>query len=730
MEMDSKSVTDWAEAFLNTSGRSVFLTGKAGTGKTTFLRKFISETNKNIVVAAPTGIAAINAGGVTLHSLFQLPPGIFIPDSSLAEKLRTIRFTAEKKRLLRQLNLLVIDEISMVRADMFDAIDQLLRMLRQQPDTPFGGVQLLMIGDLFQLSPVAKIDEWEILQRYYASPYFFDAKSWTGLSAVTIELTQIFRQSDLEFINLLNGVREGNCSQDQLAIINAHYVPDFTPPENEFYTTLTTHNEKADIINKEKLDKLPGDPFIFKAVVDGIFPQGTAPADESLQLKIGAQVMFIKNDTGEERKYYNGKTAIVEQVSDAGITVRTMEGVQINVQKESWTSVKYEVDGRGQIKPEQTGSFRQFPLKLSWAITIHKSQGLTFEKAVVDADKSFAAGQVYVALSRLTGLDGLILRTPINGPSIITDQSVLKFSASSTVSKGLEGLLEQSRWLYISQLLSERFSFNVVEKKVAELAEKHSGYEKIKFCNQILLECKTVAVKFAKQMDSLFIEIEPDKKKIIDRVGKAKEYFSAKLALVKQELLLLMSTLTKGKGIKQLSREVDDLLTSIALMDKLIADTTRAILDLDTESTPEKITRSLFNISVFFAEIQKPAMNSLLSGDKPGSTAQATLEMHRRGMSVQEIATKRRISTASVEQHLTVFIASGEINITELVDPVKVTRTIQVLAGSPGATPAQVRQQLGTSYSFGEIRFVMEHMKRNNVSDNQPIIRNGNLFAL
>ncbi|HKL33086.1 MAG TPA: AAA family ATPase, partial [Tangfeifania sp.] len=417
-----------ARDFLSYTGDNIFLTGKAGTGKTTFLKNLKNHSPKRMVVVAPTGVAAINAGGVTIHSFFQLPFSPHVPGAPMqSEGIR--RFSKNKINIIRSLDLLVIDEISMVRADMLDAIDEVLRRFKNR-NKPFGGVQLLMIGDLQQLAPVVKEDDWNILRNYYETAFFFSSRALKNASFTGIELKHIFRQSDQDFIDLLNKVRDNDMDENDIRKLNRRYISNFNLPDEEDYITLTTHNYQANRINVNHLNKLTAKKHTFKCNVEDDFPESSYPADAVLEIKTGAQVMFLKNDTSPEKSYYNGKIGKVTGIDDNEIEVLCPgETEPIIVERAVWENTKYKLNERtSEIEEDVVGKFVQFPLKLAWAITIHKSQGLTFEKAIIDAKQSFAHGQVYVALSRCKNLEGLVLSTPLDSASVINDETVIGFT--------------------------------------------------------------------------------------------------------------------------------------------------------------------------------------------------------------------------------------------------------------------------------------------------------------
>ncbi len=477
MNLDTNPQLELAREFLRNTGENIFLTGKAGTGKTTFLHQLRKESPKRMIVVAPTGVAAINAGGVTIHSFFQFSLGPQLPvavtgevepagqrDQTREQQNDYIqRFSRVKIGIIRSLDLLVIDEISMVRADLLDAIDRVLRRFRNRRK-PFGGVQLLMIGDLQQLAPVAREQEWEILRKYYDTPYFFSSTALRDSRLITIELKQIFRQSNLQFIGMLNSIRENQIDEATLAHLNQRYDPSFHPPDDEGWITLVTHNWQARNINETKLQQLPGEEFSFTAEVSGDFPELSWPTETNLKLRKGAQVMFIKNDINPEKRWYNGKIGRISDISSDRVEV-TCPGDPdpLEVEPAEWQNMRYILNEENrEITEEAIGTFKQLPLKLAWAITIHKSQGLTFDKAVIDASASFAHGQVYVALSRCRSLEGLVLGSPLTRTAIRTDDTVRDFSREAEARSPGPEELENAKALYLIRLLEEVFDFSTL----------------------------------------------------------------------------------------------------------------------------------------------------------------------------------------------------------------------------------------------------------------------------
>jgi hypothetical protein len=445
--------------FIEKTDRNLFITGKAGTGKTTFLHQIKRESLKRMVIVAPTGVAAINAKGVTIHSFFQMPFGPILP-GQIANNNQSRRFSKTKIDIIKSLDLVIIDEISMVRADLLDGIDQVMRRYKNR-DKVFGGAQVLMIGDLQQLAPVVKPNEWSLLQQHYNTVYFFSSKAYEEANVVSIELKHIYRQKNEDFITILNEIRNDNLSDRSAKILNERYNPTFSPSKEDGYITLTTHNRRAYLINDSELNKLKTKSHFFKAEVSGKFSENAYPNDEKLELKIGSQVMFIKNDSSLEKRYYNGKIGIITDISKESVTVQCADDIdEIVTEREMWDNINYSInDETKELKEDIVGSFKQIPLRLAWAITIHKSQGLTFEKAVIDAEASFAHGQTYVALSRCTSLEGLVLKTPISSSAIINDKTVSTFNEGVEENHPDEEILNNSEKEFQLNLISELLDY-------------------------------------------------------------------------------------------------------------------------------------------------------------------------------------------------------------------------------------------------------------------------------
>lgn len=552
--------------YVSQTNKHIFLTGKAGTGKTTFLHRVRNEVFKRIAVVAPTGVAAINAEGVTIHSLFQLPFGPLPPD--MAEKqINHARFNRQKIALIRSLDLLIIDEISMVRADVLDAIDIVLRRYRYSSQ-PFGGLQLLMIGDLHQLPPVVKPQEWDLLRPHYQTPYFFGSFALQKAEAVTIELKHIYRQADEAFIKILNKVRNNHIDDEVLTTLNSRYIPNFQPDESNDYITLTSHNAAAKRINREKLASLKGKSKIFTAKIDGDFPKHAYPTDEELELKVNAQVMFVKNDLSEEKRYYNGKIGRITQIKKNSIYVRCPgDEEDIIVSCTEWHNRKYSLNETNkEIEEKLIGSFEQYPLKLAWAITIHKSQGLTFERVIIDAQAAFAHGQVYVALSRCKTFEGIVLRSKLFNSSVKTDVVVKNYTEEAQQNEPGPEELMLARKTYQGDLLRNYFQFNLLHKRFNQFRRIVLENEKSlhgdlvqnveKIVEKVSKKVLAVGKKFLPHLENYLLQdIMPEEnKELIVRLSKAGSYFHEMLESLFKETEAL-EILSDNKEVRKRVKE-------------------------------------------------------------------------------------------------------------------------------------------------------------------------------
>ena len=560
--MESNPQLELAYKLIKFTGTHVFLTGKAGTGKTTFLHQLRENSPKRMIVVAPTGVAALNAKGVTIHSFFQLSFAPFLPGIKPSNDF--FRFSKEKINIIKSLDLLVIDEISMVRADLLDAVDYVLRHFRRN-EIPFGGVQLLMIGDLEQLAPVVKDEEWNLLQDYYETPFFFDSHALKKTSYASVELKTVFRQTDDVFINMLNRIREKKIDAAFLQELNKRYQPDFKPDMDEGYIILTTHNAHAQRINSNRMENIDCESYVYEASITGNFPEYSYPTDAKLVLKQGAQVMFVKNDLSPEKRYYNGKIAIITYLSDSRIEVKGKDDKQpILVERAEWDNTKYTIDpDTKELREEVEGSFEQYPLKTAWAITVHKSQGLTFDKAIIDANASFAHGQVYVALSRCRTLEGLVLSSPVTAQSVIRSGSIDTFVHDVAAKEPDEQQFLKLRNAYFRQLLVELFSFEAFQSRFKSMDWLLNEYFKNlypaliqqyrqaeeRFHSEIL----KVSEQFHGQLERLLAATDnPEEDAFLqERIGKASVYFQEKMIQIVQDLVEDTEIETDNKELRK-----------------------------------------------------------------------------------------------------------------------------------------------------------------------------------
>jgi len=569
-----------AQDFVQFTGANVFLTGKAGTGKTTFLHRIKKISHKRMIVTDPTGVAAINAGGVTIHSFFQLPfgPQVLqkIDGGGISDRQKDInKFSRDKINIIRSLDLLVIDEISMVRADLLDAIDRVLRRYRNR-NKPFGGVQLLMIGDLQQLAPIVKDEDWEILKSHYQTPFFFSSQALRKTQFICIELQHIFRQSDARFIDLLNKVRDNKLDRDALDLLNNRYIPDFDKEKDNGYITLTTHNQQADKINFLQMSRIDEPSSIFSAEISGVFPEYSFPNEQEMVLKPGAQVMFVKNDSSREKRYYNGKIGKITSIEEDVVYVSCPgEDEEIAAEPVEWHNYSFTIDDKtDEIIENLLGTYKQIPLKPAWAITIHKSQGLTFEKAVIDANSAFAHGQVYVALSRCRTLEGMVLSSRIDARCLRTDYSVLNFMKEIEGNQPDEGKLTELRREFESSLLNELNDFSVLQRRIEYCKKLVLENESIlqgkpaETCNMALEVLKAeiieVSQRFSIQMNRLIFsnsDVENNTELQV-RLSKASIYYLEKVKnlydLFFERFVLETDNKAVSKSIKDSVERLDD----------------------------------------------------------------------------------------------------------------------------------------------------------------------------
>jgi len=717
-----------AEAFVIGTSESVFLTGRAGTGKTTFLRRIRSATGKATAVAAPTGVAAINAGGVTLHSLFQLPLGPYVPGFRQEENART-KMRKAKLDMLRQLELLIIDEVSMLRADTLDAIDDRLRRVRGN-DAPFGGVQMLYIGDLFQLPPVVKDDEWALLRPHYASAFFFDAQVLRRAPPVIIEMKTVYRQRDEQFIGLLNAVRNNRVTAEGFSQLNARVRADFIPPPDDRYITLTTHNAKADAINLSELRRLDAPERVYDAELEGEFPESALPNERALRLKLGAQVMFIRNDP--QGCYFNGKIGTVSGFEEACVIVTDPDAAEaIYVPLEKWDNIRYSLNKEtGVMDEEIIGSFTQFPLRLAWAVTIHKSQGLTFQRAVIDAAAAFASGHVYVALSRCTSLEGVVLRAPLTPRSVKTDPLAVRFSATERPEAELRDALAEASRRFWRERVPRVFEMKPVFIALGEFerALKDKASEEFERMRVLLdefrktaRELEGVSGQFKPQLDRLIREAEQtgDTAALRGRIAKAVAYFQEQMKTrVLLPLIEAANTFDVPRASafrKTLAGFRDDLALFLETMRRvrfngnpMLTDGDIPKLDLPAIGEPER--RLPWDRTTRAAD--RPKRQALAKGE----SAKSTYGLFREGLAIEEIAARRGLSVGTIENHLSERLEAGdEVPVDTFFTPeawAEIVPTIQALLPMPAPSLKTAYETLGGAFSYGRLRMVLAFLKR------------------
>ncbi len=747
MSLQETNLLNLAVQFVNSTGSHIFLTGKAGTGKTTFLRDLALKTHKRFVVVAPTGIAALNAQGVTIHSQFLLPLGSFIPEREPAGLFSTgTRFYTQytlarkhplnsvRKQVLRAIDLLVIDEVSMLRADILDAVDYRMRSVKGNYRKSFGGAQVLMIGDLYQLPPIVRDHEWQVLQKYYRSMHFFEAQALKTDEMVYIELDRIFRQEDEKFIEILNNFRNNIVTKRDIAVLNSYYRDEKEAGPDGEVITITTHNYKADAINTRMLEALPGREHFFTAEITGDFPENLYPLPEKITLKEGAQVMFIKNDTSGESAYYNGRLAKIESIEKEKITVVMADtGSPYVLRKETWENKKYTIDEQSkELEEEVTGTFVQYPVKLAWAVTVHKSQGLTFDKAVIDVGQAFAPGQVYVALSRLRSLDGLILRTRINTYSLSSDGNVTDFVEDRQQQKPLPAMLREQQRNYLKNLLFNTFDFTAIERQIAYLQKDKAG--KMEFEDESMRKAmveilgrikgeKGNTIKFKKQLERLLHR--NDTVKLLGRINKGSAYYTA---FMEENLRLLLvhqaevEQFTRTKTYRNALSEIDQLMMkSVEGMNKAayIAGciiSREEIRKEETENGAFAQRRVKILEEARKAVEENPKFATRKSGRRrkkgkkreKGETYKITFSMLKEGLNMKEIASKRGLAVSTIESHFVSGIRSGDVRISDLFSDEVVGEIADKLRESEGLGEAFA--SFGGRYSYNVLRMVQAYM--------------------
>lgn len=732
--------------FIANTGISVFLTGKAGTGKTTFLKHLRSLTPKRMVVVAPTGVAAINAGGQTIHSFFQLPFGPFIPGAPPRDDRQRFRMSASKKNLIKTLDLLVIDEVSMVRADLLDQIDDALRRYRDA-SRPFGGVQLLLIGDLMQLPPVANDSEWLQLAQYYPTPYFFSSHALAKTHCVTVELRHIYRQQDAAFIELLEQVRLNQLSQEGLQRLNARYIPGFEPQEDG-WIRLTTHNRTAYEYNERRLSQLSTPLIRLTAKVEGDFSEKDYPTEWELQLKPGAQVMFVKNDPSGNQEYYNGKIGRVVGMAEGEVIVACEDSGEIRVTPVEWENTAYTIDPTTKaIKEEVRGRFIQYPLRLAWAITVHKSQGLTFDKAVIDISSSFAHGQAYVALSRCRTLEGMVLSAPLSSSAVITDREVGSYIAEQCKEADRDvARMDEYKHDYLISLLDELFDFQPIINGVnwmARVVDEHLSRQhaallkRLKDAVPVIQMClQDVGRRFAPQYRQMVVAGALSQMQ--ERVKASAAYFDGKIEEVLMDILAKAVVNINNKSVAEIyNNAVVDLRKAINAKSYLFSELKEKPFDVKTylnlkaqaalgvpsplekkkkEKEMEEFEAIFGDGGSYYSRLRREARAkkkeiATQPKEPKESTYEVTLRMYQSGMTVDEIAKERARSSTTIVKHLIKHVEEGRLPVDELEKIVTHERQEVVRRALQGFNESfaksDVKQLLPEDYSYGEIDIVM-----------------------
>lgn len=735
--------------FINQTHRSVFLTGKAGTGKTTLLREIIQTTHKNTVVVAPTGIAALNAGGVTIHSMFQLPFGGFIPDNSSphfsentkfetrATLRRHFKMSGLKKSVIKNMELLIIDEVSMLRADLLDAMDFMMQTVRKKT-SPFGGVQVLYIGDLLQLPPVIRDEEWRTLKNYYKGKFFFHSHVIQQNPPLYIELSKIFRQTDDVFISILNNLRNNQISPQDVQNLNQYVNPNFDLKANKGYITLTTHNTKADAMNAQALEDLEEKLVVYKPSIVGDFPEKIFPVDEELKLKVGAQVMFVKNDLSFDKKYFNGKMGIIQSLSKEEILVHfPEENTTIEVEKYEWENIRYKVDElTKEIEEEVLGTFVHYPIKLAWAITVHKSQGLTFDKAALDVSQVFLPGQAYVALSRLRSLNGLILLSPLRMNGISNDQDVMDYSLNKASDDFLKNSLHFETKNFIHNYLVNSFDW-------AELAQEWRNHKfsysdnsessaKSKQANWAAKQLEAIdrlldpSQKFIVQLNKIFNAETVDLNHVSERFLAAYNYFIKPMDDLVFEILWKVEEVKRLKKAKAFYEELmvlEELQTKAVLRlmkakllietlvagetiskEKLTSDVIKKYISHKTEAIQAQFKEVNVTLIEDEADVERYTKKKKATKEPKKSTIEETYELWLAKNSIQDIANIRKLTSQTIEGHLVKLIQAKKVSVQDVLPLDKIEELAEAFRYYKEESLTGMKEQFGEKYTWDELR--------------------------
>ena len=741
MEMNEESIMAWN--IIEKTSANLFLTGKAGTGKTTFLKELKRLSPKRMVVLAPTGIAAINAGGMTIHSFFQLPFSPYVPGTTFGGgEQKRFKFSKAKRNIIRSIDLLVIDEISMVRSDLLDAVDSVLRQFRKRHDLPFGGVQLLMIGDLHQLAPVVSGQEEEMLRQYYDTPYFFSSNALKQAGYLTIELQKVYRQQDQQFISLLNQIRENRATADTLQALNQRYIPNFEPPKNGNYIRLTTHNAPAQYINEQQLAALPSQASSFTAEVEDDFPESSYPADFNLVLKPGAQVMFIKNDP--QHRFYNGMIGEVRTIVGDKITVRSKDtDEEFELEKAEWTNAKYTLNEETkEIEETVEGIFRQYPVRLAWAITIHKSQGLTFEHAVIDASRSFTHGQTYVALSRCKTLEGMVLSQPLSASAIISDKTIDSFNSQmvSPTAQQIASLEQQ----YVLRCIGELFDFQALGGSYEHLMRCLVEFFSVKYprvlgeyqkMQVVLKSLMSVSDKFKLQYTRMLAaDGNVANVELQDRIHKASKYFYDKMGIF-VDLVNKTNLATDNKTAK---KQFDDRFSTfredVKVKSRLLRYEQEAEFSVSdylkkkaqyllmeegesdaSSSRKNRLGKSASGSSSSSSSKSSSSKSSKSSKEPKIPTKEVSLGLYNQGMSVEQIATERGLTKGTIIGHLTPYVLEGKVGLRALISTAHEKKIRDFMESHPEMTHfGEIKEALGAGIDYYEIKLVHDLMEGEN----------------
>ena len=737
--------------FINQTNKSIFLTGKAGTGKTTLLKEIIATTHKNTVVVAPTGIAALNANGVTIHSLFQLPFAAFIPDNKQLPHFsevvkfenrdslgRHFKMNNVKRSVIRNMELLVIDEVSMLRADVLDAMDFMMRKVRRI-ERPFGGTQVLFIGDLLQLPPVVKNEEWSMLKKYYRGVFFFHSHIIQQYPPLYIELDKIFRQTDTEFIDVLNNLRYNKITADDIKKLNQFVQPNFDLKKNKGYITLTTHNSKADTINAQSLMDLDGKQFTYLPEITDDFPEKIFPLDEKLQLKIGAQVMFVKNDLNADKQFYNGKMGVVKSLTEKEIFVHfPEENKTIEVERYEWQNIRYNInENTKEIQEEVIGTFVHYPIKLAWAITVHKSQGLTFDKAALDVSQVFAPGQAYVALSRLRSLKGLVLLSPLRMNGISSDEEVLNYAENKASEEILKHSLAKETLNFWLHSLVNSFDFkslvqewrnHLFSYKSEALKSPKSQHEKwAQAQHDKIAPLLAPSSNFLVQLNNLFKDENIQPEFVKERCDAAYQYFFKILDDITEELLLKIEEIKRTKKVKQFHDELMELeeiqirtviqlkkvklLTEIIVAGKEISKKNLVSEDINVYKINKLVVVSERFKKLNIALVDDDEEVSYYSNSKKKktkepkkSTYEDTLELWKQNMTIYEIAKQRKLTPQTIYNHFTKLIQMEIVQLSDILPEPKIKELSAAFKDFKGESLGELKESHGDKFSWDELR--------------------------